>query len=164
MRYAGIKYNDVVDGDGVCVSLWMQGCPHRCKGCHNPETWSFDGGIEIPRWKLISDIIEAIKKNNVKRNFSILGGEPLCPENLEHTIYIINAVKKEFPDIKIYLWTGYIFEEMTERQKTIIDIVDVLIDGPYIESQRDLSLKFRGSRNQRVLTKGGYYNGRCING
>ena len=63
MRYAGIKYNDIVDGDGVCVSLWMQGCPHRCKGCHNPETWSFDGGIEIPRWKLTSDIIEAIKKN-----------------------------------------------------------------------------------------------------
>ena len=77
MRYAGLIKNDIVDcDDGICVSLWLQGCPHRCKGCHNPETWDFNGGTEIPIEELIKEIIKSINENGVERNFSVLGVEP----------------------------------------------------------------------------------------
>lgn len=79
MRIAAIQYNDTTNGEGVCVSLWTQGCPHRCKGCHNPETWDFQGGKEIGRQELLKDILNHINANDVLRNFSILGGEPLAP-------------------------------------------------------------------------------------
>ena len=164
MRYFGFMPNDFINGEGVCVSVWMAGCPHRCSGCHNQHMWNYEDGYEVDLDTTIEKIIHAIQANGLVRNLSILGGEPLAPYNIEYTLEIIRRVTAQFPTIKVYLWTGYIFEEMTERQKTIMDIVDFLIDGPYIESQRDLSLKFRGSRNQRVLTKGGYCNGRYING
>ena len=141
MRYAGLIENDIVDSnDGICVSLWMQGCPHHCKGCHNPETWDFNGGIEIDREKLLENVISSLTQNGVNRNFSILGGEPLAKENLEDTLYIINRVRNKFPKIKIYLWTGY--------------TIDVIIDGLYDEKLRDISLPLRGSSNQRILYRG----------
>ena len=83
MHIAGIKENDIVDGEGVCVSVWFQGCPHQCLGCHNPETWSFNGGYEIEYEELEKQVLEAIKRNGIKRNLSLLGGEPLCEPNLE---------------------------------------------------------------------------------
>lgn len=153
MKYAGIIENDVVNGQGVCVSFWTQGCPHKCPGCHNSETWDFDGGIEVPT-DIKGKIIKAISANGVQRNFSILGGEPLCEENLELTHDIISAVKMAYQDIKIFLWTGYVLENLTHNQKEVLDKIDVLIDGPYIKELRDVSLKLRGSSNQRVLYKG----------
>ena len=155
MRIAGIKYNDIVDCEsGICVSLWTQGCPHRCKGCHNPETWDFNGGYEIDEQKLIDIILRAINKNGVSRSFSILGGEPLCEENLSAVERILAKVKKTYPNCLIYIWTGYTLEFLQakedERINKIIKNTDYLIDGPYIESLRDIRLPLRGSSNQRI--------------
>lgn len=152
MRYAGLIENDIVDSDdGICVSLWMQGCPHHCKGCHNPETWDFNGGIEIDREKLVENVINSLTQNGVKRNFSILGGEPLAKENLEDTLYIINRIRNKFPKIKIYLWTGYTIENLKIKD---LKKIDVIIDGLYDEKLRDISLPLRGSSNQRILYRG----------
>ena len=155
MRIADLKLNDCIDGEGISVSLWTQGCPHRCLGCHNPETWDFEGGYEDETNNLRGEIIKALTANGIKRNFSILGGEPLCRENVEDVLTIISCVKAALPDTKIYLWTGYTYEYlMTLNNKYINDIlskIDVLIDGPFIQEQRDLSLHLRGSRNQRVI-------------
>lgn len=152
MRYAGLETNDMANGKGVCVSFWTQGCPHKCPGCHNPETWSFDGGLPLPN-DIRGQIIKAISANGITRNFSILGGEPLCEQNLPLTQEIVSAVRMAYPQIKIYLWTGYLLEDLTECQKSILDKIDVLIDGPYIEKNRDITLALRGSSNQRVLYK-----------
>ena len=155
MRYAGLIENDIVDSDdGICVSLWMQGCPHHCKGCHNPETWNFNGGIEIDREKLVENVISSLTQNGIKRNFSVLGGEPLASENLGDAAYIISKVRESFPDIKIYLWTGYVIEELNKKNifiKQILKNIDVLIDGPFILEKKDLTLKLRGSTNQRIF-------------
>ena len=155
MRYAGLIKDDIVDcDDGICVSLWMQGCPHHCKGCHNPETWDFNGGIEIDREKLVENVISSLTQNGIKRNFSILGGEPLTPENIVDTANIISKVRESFPDIKIYLWTGYVIEELNKKNifiKQILKNIDVLIDGPFILEKKDLTLKLRGSTNQRIF-------------
>lgn len=152
MRYAGLIENDIVDSDdGICVSLWMQGCPHHCKGCHNPETWDFNGGIEIDREKLVENVINSLTQNGVKRNFSILGGEPLAEENLEDTLYIINRIRNKFPKIKIYLWTGYTIENLKIKD---LKKIDVIIDGLYDEKLRDVRLPLRGSSNQRILYRG----------
>lgn len=157
MKYAAIKENDIVDGEGICVSFWTQGCPFRCKGCHNPETWSFDGGIEEDENILLNKILYLIDKNNVQRNLSILGGEPLCKQNREFVAKLVIATKRRFPNIKIFLWTGYEIEFLKNINdsniKIILKNIDTLIDGPFIEEQRDISLKLRGSKNQRVLDK-----------
>lgn len=155
MRYAGLKENDIVDGEGICVSLWTQGCPHRCPGCHNPETWDYQGGTEIDMGELTTKVIQAIEKNGVKRNLSILGGEPLCPHNIDFVISLVNIVRTLFPDIKIFIWTGYRLEDLQEKyQQSLFDKIDVLIDGPFIMAERDITLKLRGSKNQRVLHRG----------
>lgn len=156
MRYADLKENDIVDGKGICVSLWTQGCPHKCPGCHNPETWSFNGGIEIAPAALTQKVLKAINKNGVKRNFSVLGGEPLCPENREYIADLLLKVRCEYPNIDIYLWTGYTYEEL-KADKTfnyedkIFSKINYLIDGRFIQSQRDLTLELRGSQNQRII-------------
>lgn len=81
VRYANINKNDLINGEGVSVSFWTQGCPHHCKGCHNPETWNFQGGLEAPPMQILEEILDAIVANGIQRNFSVLGGEPLCVEN-----------------------------------------------------------------------------------
>lgn len=157
MKYAAIKYNDIVDGEGICVSLWTQGCPFHCEGCHNPETWDENGGIEVPT-DIKGRIVKAISANSIERNFSVLGGEPLASWNLQFVDEIISAVRVAYPHIKIFLWTGYTLEALKEKNNnhisSILDKIDVLIDGPFILSQRDITLLLRGSSNQRVLKKG----------
>lgn len=154
-KYNTIIKNDVTNGEGVCVSFFVQGCPHCCPGCFNPETWDFNGGqfyTEKTKW----DIIEAISANNITRNFCVLGGEPLASQNLEMVDKIITAVRTAYPDIKIFLWTGYTFEKLilsTPHLSSILKHIDVLIDGEYIEEEKDLTLHLRGSRNQRIWTK-----------
>ena len=151
MRIAGINKNDVVNGEGICVALFTQGCPHHCKGCFNPETWDYDGGKEVPISDLISNIEAAIAANGVPRNFSILGGEPLIERNLEELKILLSTVKKDFPHITIFLWTGFTIEELTSAQKEVTQYIDVLIDGQYNEKLRDVSLHLRGSSNQRIF-------------
>lgn len=154
MRYAGIIKNDIAAGKGVNVTFFVQGCPLHCPGCHNPQTWNFEGGKNFSG-ETMNEILLALNANEVKRNLSIMGGEPLCVENLFLTSMIIMNVKQKYPDIKIYLWTGYTYEELLKRREQkliyILDNIDYLIDGPYIESERDITLAMRGSRNQRIL-------------
>ena len=155
MRIAGLKLNDCIDGEGISVSLWTQGCPHRCPGCHNPETWSFDGGYEDETNEIRGKIVKAICANNMQRNFSILGGEPLCEQNKEDVLNILTSVRVAYPKIKIFLWTGYTYEDLIAQNDTtinnILSKVDILVDGPFILTERDLTLYLRGSRNQRVI-------------
>ena len=156
-RYAGLMTNDFTNGEGVCVSFWTQGCPHQCEDCHNPETWDFDGGLELPT-DIKGQIIKAICANGITRNFSILGGEPLCPQNLEEVDQIVAAVRAAYPNIKIFLWTGYTLEELKQQKNShiinILSKINTLIDGRYIKELRDITLKLRGSSNQRILQKG----------
>ena len=155
VKFAAINKNDFINGEGVCVSLWVQGCPHHCKGCHNPEQWDFNGGNEIDIDILINEILIAIEANGIQRNFSILGGEPMAQRNISNTLYILEQVKKHFPNIKTYVWTGYTLEELLSLyNKEILQNIDILIDGRFILEERDITLKLRGSKNQRILYKG----------
>lgn len=154
-RYAGIIKNDVVNGNGICVSFFLQGCPLRCKGCHNMQTWDFSGGNELPD-NYLNQIKEAIEANGIYRNFSLLGGEPLCEENVELSLEIVRFLRKTYEDkIQINIWSGYTYEELISKHdlkiNAILAIADVLIDGPYEEFNRDITLKMRGSSNQRLI-------------
>ena len=152
MRYAGIIKNDFSAAPGVSVTFYTQGCPHHCFGCHNPETWDFEGGKEFTP-EVIDEILEALTANNIMRSLAIQGGEPLCVENEFLTLLIVKAVKEKFPDIKIYIWTGYYFNSLpnTPYIKQILELTDCLVDGPYIEEERDITLPMRGSRNQNII-------------
>lgn len=156
MRLAGINYDDMLNGEGVCVSVWFQGCPHHCFGCHNPESWNFCGGREIDEQVLYKNVVNNINKNGIQRNLSLLGGEPLCEQNVTQAVRLLNIVKKEFPNIKTYVWTGYTLEELKGMYGSldIFKNIDILIEGRFILSQRDITLKLRGSKNQRVLKQG----------
>lgn len=152
MRYAGIIKNDFSAAPGVSVTFYTQGCPHHCSGCHNPETWNFEGGKEFTP-EVIDEILEALTANNIMRSLAIQGGEPLCVENEFLTLLIVKTVKEKFPDIKVYIWTGYYFNSLpnTPYIKQILELTDCLIDGPYIEEERDITLPMRGSRNQNII-------------
>lgn len=152
-KYNTIIKNDVANGHGVCVSFWVQGCPHHCLDCFNTETWDFNKGTSYTtetKW----EIIKAISANNITRNFSVLGGEPLAPENIEMSWDIINAVRHAYPNIEIALWTGYTHEELMNRYDdnllSILNTIDILIDGPFVKELKDLSLQLRGSTNQHI--------------
>ena len=152
MRYAGLNKNDFSAAPGGSVTFYTQGCPHHCFGCHNPETWNFEGGKEFTP-KVIDEILEALTANNVMRSLAIQGGEPLCVENEFLTLLIVKTVKEKFPDVKIYIWTGYYLNSLpnTPYIKQILELTDCLIDGPYIEDERDITLPMRGSRNQNII-------------
>ena len=154
MRYAGLIKNDIAAGKGVCVTFFTQGCPHKCQGCHNPETWDFNGGKEFTN-DILEEILHSITENGIQRNFCVQGGEPLCDENLFLTYLVLNEVKRLHPNIKIYLWTGYVYEDIAKDTKPklqeVLNMVDYLIDGPYIQEERDITLSMRGSKNQRIL-------------
>ena len=154
MKYADIIYNDFTAGDGVSLTFFVQGCPIKCKGCHNPELQSFTRGKEFGG-ETMNSIINGLTANGVKRNLCIQGGEPLCEENKFLTFMVIDNVKKALPEIPVYIWTGYTLEEIAQRNddrvNRILAMTDYLIDGPYIEEERDVTLKMRGSKNQRIL-------------
>lgn len=153
MRYAQIRNMDISNGEGIGASLFVQGCHFHCKGCHNPEQWSFDGG-KLYTEKEEAAILEIVDKPYIKR-FSVLGGEPLELCNLSELLCLIKRIKQKRPDIKIWLYTGYTWEVLqdsdNEMMKKIFDNIDVLVDGQFIEEEKDLSLSFRGSRNQRLI-------------
>lgn len=154
MRYSGLIRNDLAAAPGVSVSFFTQGCPHRCKGCHNPETWSYDGGKEFT-YSVLNEILDALCANGIERNFCVMGGEPLCPENEFLTLLVVKAVRERYPDIKIYIWTGYYYDDLVKSGsahiRQILEMTDVIIDGPYIEAERDISLFMRGSKNQNII-------------
>jgi anaerobic ribonucleoside-triphosphate reductase activating protein len=150
LRFSKIKDNDIANGVGITMSLWTQGCPHHCKGCFNSETWDFNIEKEFTKDDL-KYILDSIDKNNIKRDLSILGGEPLCSQNVEGVINLCKEFKKYYPDKKIYLWTGYTVENFNEIQKEILKYIDVLVDGKFEEDKKSLAIMLRGSSNQRVI-------------
>lgn len=152
MRYYGIIKNDTSAGEGVCVSFFVQGCPNRCPGCHNPDSWDFNGGKEFTV-DTLKDILNALNANGVQRNFCVMGGEPLCDENKFLTNLVITEVRKQYPDIIIYVWTGYKYEDLIQdgTMRHILELSDYLIDGPYVQELRDITLPMRGSSNQRII-------------
>lgn len=153
IRIAGLNGNDFVNGEGVSVSLFLQGCPFHCEGCHNPETWNPKGGIEVDEGDLIQQILTLINANNIIRNLSVLGGEPLDTEQKRDFLReLIIRVRYYYPEIKIVLWTGYKYNDIKDKEdfKYILENIDYLIDGPFILKERDITLKWRGSRNQNI--------------
>lgn len=152
MRYTKIKPNDVVNGEGVCVSVWTQGCPHHCKGCFNASTWDYNSG-DIWTMEKSREVLELLDRNGIHRHLSILGGEPLCPENVHGVIELCSYIKLIRPNTKVYVWTGYLFEDLIEQYGTSMfkHTIDVLIDGKFEEDKKDIRLKMRGSSNQRVI-------------
>ena len=151
MRFLDIKPNDVLNGKGVMVSVWLSGCHHHCKDCFQPETWSFKAGEEFTNDHL-KYVLELLDKNGIKRDLSILGGDPLAPENIQGTIGLCSYIKLARPETTIYVWTGYTYEQLMERYpKECFDKIDILIDGKCDVEQKDLTLLLRGSRNQRII-------------
>lgn len=154
MRYSGLMLNDIAAAPGLSVTFFTQGCPHRCKGCHNPQTWDYDGGMEFTP-DVFDQIRAGLTAQGIQRNFCVMGGEPLCPENAFLTFMVVKMVHEEFPSVPIYIWSGYTYEELHRtsypKVKAILELADFLIDGPYVESLRDITLEMRGSSNQRII-------------
>lgn len=155
MRYAGIIKNDFAAAPGVCVSFFTQGCPHHCEGCHNPETWDPEGGYEFTN-QTLTTIIDSLEANGIHRDLCIMGGEPLCPDNQFLTLMLVNEVKEKMPKTKIYIWTGYTLDELKKssnisRIQQILSKCEMIIDGRFVESLRDITLEMRGSSNQNII-------------
>jgi anaerobic ribonucleoside-triphosphate reductase activating protein len=152
MNYGRIKKTDIANGPGVRVSLFVSGCRNHCHGCFNPETWDFDYGEPFTQ-KTEKEIIEALCPSWIQ-GLSVLGGDPMELENQEALLPFLRRVKEELPEKDVWLYTGYSFESVSGSP--LLSYVDVVVDGPFIEEQIDLSLVFRGSRNQRIIhLKGG---------
>ena len=148
MRYNTIRKMDIANGPGVRVSIFMQGCSFHCENCFNKETWDFDKGEEFTD-KVIDNVIELCKPSFIK-GLSILGGEPWHPKNVDGTTKLVKRFKEVFPDKTIWSWSGYIFEDYLSKQEGI-KYVDVVVDGRFVDSLKNPTLKFKGSSNQRVI-------------
>jgi anaerobic ribonucleoside-triphosphate reductase activating protein len=152
INYANIKSIDTADGEGVRVALYVSGCSFKCEGCHNKEAWDYNYGDPFTEETLIS-IIHDLNKKFIA-GFSILGGEPLDEKNRDDVFKIISIIKEKFPNKTIWLWTGNTWENIIKNDiipKDILGKIDIIVDGPFILKERNLSLKFRGSNNQRVI-------------
>lgn len=149
MRYNIIRSMDISNGEGVGVSLFTQGCPYRCEGCFNEETWDYSGGEEWTK-EIEEKFLNLLNKKHITR-VSILGGEPMeYPIEISYLIYRIKQIR---PDIKIWIYSGDVYENLIKNpnKKEIISKCDVLVDGPFVISEKDITLKWRGSKNQRVI-------------
>ncbi|MGL4801875.1 MAG: anaerobic ribonucleoside-triphosphate reductase activating protein [Cetobacterium sp.] len=150
MKYSQIKLNDIANSDkGINLSIWTQGCPHHCKGCFNPETWNYTDGNEFTE-ETLKYILDNIDNYGIQRNLSILGGEPLCDQNIEGTIRLCKSFKEVYPNKKILLWTGYTLGYLNDTQRRVVPYLDILVDGKFEEDLKDISLKLRGSKNQII--------------
>ena len=157
MNYGEIKKNDIANGCGVRVSLFVSGCPHHCKGCFNEQTWDSSYG-QLFDEKVLNEVIDALNPAYVK-GLTLLGGEPMTRENQKGLLPLLRRMKEEYPDKDIWCFTGYVFEKDIlhmmlkdwEETKEFLSYIDVLVDGPYVEALKDWSLKFRGSSNQKVI-------------
>lgn len=157
MNYGAIKKTDVADGSGVRVSLFVSGCRNHCPGCFQPETWDFDFGKPFTQ-ETENEILKALEPSFIA-GFSLLGGEPFEPENQKVLAPFLEKIKQTYPAKDIWCWTGYILEKdlypgcpkYTEFTDRMLENIDVLVDGPFIQEKRNLMLEFRGSENQRII-------------
>lgn len=148
MRYNKIRKMDISNGPGVRVSVFMQGCSFHCKNCFNAETWDFRGGEEFND-EVIDKVLELAKDDYIK-GLSILGGEPLHPNNLKGTTKLAKAFREKYPNKTIWVWSGFLFDRDL-KDKPILKYIDVLVDGRYEDEKHDFRLKWCGSSNQRVI-------------
>lgn len=151
MKYAKIRKMDISNGEGVRVSLFVQGCSFHCKNCFNPETWDFNKGKEFTTIE-VNKIVQLANKDYIN-GLSILGGEPLHPKNIESVSMLCEYFKYKYPYKTIWLWTGFRYEDILKRENNynIFNYIDILVDGQFEEDKKDLTLKWRGSSNQRVI-------------
>ncbi len=147
MRYNLIRKMDISDGPGVRVSIFLQGCEFHCKNCFNSETWDFNKG-NLFTDNTIDTILDIAKEDYIK-GLSILGGEPLHPNNILGTIKLAKKFKEVYPNKNIWIWTGYLYENIINKE--ILKYADVIVDGQYVDELHDFRLKYRGSSNQRVI-------------
>ena len=157
MNYSNIKYFDIANGTGVRTSLFVSGCTHRCKGCFNEVAWDFNAGIIFNK-EIEDEIIKSLEPTYIS-GLSLLGGEPLEIVNQRGLINLLRRVKKEFPDKNIWCYTGYTYDTdlmeggtaFCECTKEILGLIDILVDGEFVADLYDISLRFRGSSNQRII-------------
>ena len=158
-KIAGIYWDDTAAAPGISLSVYFSGCHFHCPGCHNPEAQDFNYGRDYDT-DIRQEIAQKLKKNGVMRTLCILGGEPLNEENIGDVLNLISWCKLDYPDLKIYVWTGYTLEELEERDdddvRAILRNITFLIDGRYEQDKRDTTLPLRGSSNQRILYMGDY--------
>ena len=157
MNYADIKTCDVANGLGVRVSLFVSGCTHKCKGCFNAEAWDFNYGEAFTQ-ETIDTIVQMLSPAYVK-GLTLLGGEPFEPQNQGAVVELLRQVREAYPEKTIWAFSGYLFDKDIlsgklgdwEITREYLGLLDVLVDGPYVEARRNLSLRFRGSENQRII-------------
>jgi anaerobic ribonucleoside-triphosphate reductase activating protein len=157
MNYAQIKNNDIANGPGIRVSLFVSGCTHRCPGCFNEVAWDFDYGQPFTQ-DTIEMILTMISPDRI-RGLTLLGGEPFEPQNQGPVLELLREIKKKYPQKSIWAFSGYLFDRDIlagrlgdwQVTKEYLSYLDVLVDGPFIQSQKNLSLRFRGSENQRLI-------------
>lgn len=154
MNYATIKNCDIANGPGVRVSLFVSGCTHRCKGCFNEVAWDFDYGEPFTQ-NTIDRIIEMLRPSYI-RGLTLLGGEPFEPQNQEAVVTLLRQIKRELPEKSIWAFSGYLFDKDILSGRLgdtgeYLSYLDVLVDGPFVEAKKNLSLRFRGSENQRLI-------------
>lgn len=156
-RYAGIEYDDVANGIGLGAVFFTQYCSHHCHGCHNPQTWSKDGGMEFTE-NVLKQLLQYFRDIPYASRLTMSGGDPLS--SLDLTYYVISKFKKEFPNKTVWLYTGFEFEQfalnhpISESEKAIhqiLSLCDVIVDGRFVLEQRDVTLPYVGSSNQRVI-------------
>ena len=148
MRYNKIRKMDISDGPGVRVSIFMQGCACNCEKCFNPETHDFTKGEEFTD-ETIDKVLKLCEPDHID-GLSILGGEPMHPKNIEGTTKLAKAFKEKYPQKSLWAWSGFLFDEGL-KDKDVMNYVDVLVDGQYVDALRNPTLEWRGSANQRVI-------------
>lgn len=157
MNYANIKDFDIANGPGIRISLFVSGCTHHCKGCFNRDAWDFDYGQPFTH-ETIEQIIQMMKPAYIK-GLTLLGGEPFEPQNQGPIVELLRRIKEEYPNKSIWAFSGYLFDKDIlsgrlgnwEITKEYLSYLDVLVDGPFVEAEKDLMLRFRGSSNQRLI-------------
>jgi anaerobic ribonucleoside-triphosphate reductase activating protein len=151
MNYHKIIKASICDGIGVRCTLYLSGCNNHCKGCHNPETWDFNSGFKFDE-NAKKELFSQLEKPYIQ-GLTLSGGDPLC--SYDEVLELVKEIKTLFPTKDIWLYTGYTLEELYETQReAILEYIDVLVDGRFILEEKDLTIAFRGSRNQRILEKG----------
>ena len=142
-----VSLHDVANGPGIRTTVWVSGCSHQCDGCHNPETWKWKQGTKLTQ-ELIEKILKACEED-VIAGLTLTGGDPLFIKNRAGITQLCKAFKTRYPDKTIWLWTGYLYEEIEDLE--VLQYLDVIVDGKYVECMKDVSLPYAGSRNQRVI-------------
>lgn len=147
MNYHNITKSDMLNGDGLRVVLWLAGCDHKCKDCQNPETWDACGGMPFDAGAK-AELFEELKKDYIS-GITFSGGDPLFVGNRDEVLALMQEIAEKFPSKTIWCYTGYLFEQIKDLPH--LKYIDVLVDGPFVNSQKQLKLKWRGSSNQRLI-------------